>query len=86
MRTSSNAPEVIVASQNEFINNCYYNFTEVSLDRTVRQLFIDILQHLQRAFSCFKFNVGKDVFVGSALSQERRMLENVTKYRTLERC
>lgn len=30
MRTTLNAPEVIAASQNECINNFYYNFTEVN--------------------------------------------------------
>lgn len=87
MRTSLNAPEIIVVHPKMNAKIIVSTaLLKLVLDRTVRQLFIDFLQRLQRAFSCFKFNVGKDVFVPSASSQERRMLEIVTKYRMLERC
>lgn len=86
MRTILNAAQVKAASQNECINNCYYNCTEPSFRGNRRQLFV--LYRLQRALSCYKFNVGKDVFVTSALSQEKGMSETVTvtKWRPLQRC
>lgn len=65
MRTALNSAQVIAASQNECINNCYCNFAEVSFRKNRRQLFV--LYRLQRTLSCYKFNVGEDVFVTSAL-------------------